>query len=227
MASKLLPDAVKEERALLSLKKEAFYDATDGIGLPSDLQDAIWTSFNRIGPCVCGGCEGVVCFRTNSTYPPKGRGPVLDEHIATFWKLVSSRRWPECVCTHCGKIMKAGDRNRVKDKSNGGWRCREGRFHRFRLRLFRRSYFCRKGIAFVVIVDAQVFLWRTFLWRPAVRLDVSSFAFGEDPRVPLKVQYRRRQSYNEYDDDEYTNTNVVPYNPYLSLRSFGSRKSGL
>jgi len=76
-----LPDAVREERALLSLKKEAFYDATDGIGLPSDVQDIIWTSFNRIGPCVCGGCEGVVCFRTNSTYPLKGGGPVLDEHI--------------------------------------------------------------------------------------------------------------------------------------------------
>ena len=41
---------------------------------------------------------------------------------------------------------------------------------------------------------------------------------GEDPRVPLKVQYRRREGYNEYDDDGYTNTNVVPYNPYLSLR---------
>jgi len=129
MASKLLPDAVKEERALLSLTKEAFYDATDGIGLPSDVQDVIWTSFNRIGPCVCGGCEGVTCFKTNSSYPLNGRGPVLDEHIATFWKLreIDSRKWPRAKCSLCGKIMQAGDRNRVKDKSNGGWRCREGR----------------------------------------------------------------------------------------------------
>ena len=72
-----------------------------------------------------------MCFETNSSYPLKGRGPVLDEHIATFWKLfeipeIDSRKWPESVCTHCGKIMQAGDRNRVKDKSNGGWRCRKG-----------------------------------------------------------------------------------------------------
>ena len=51
-----------------------------------------------------------------------------------------------------------------------------------------------------------------------IDLTTEQIYHGDDPRVPLKVQYRRREGYNEYDDDGYTNTNVVPYNPYLSLR---------
>ena len=49
---------VCELRGISAKKRESIYEATDGI-LPTDLQNVIWTLFNRIGPCVCGGCEGI------------------------------------------------------------------------------------------------------------------------------------------------------------------------